>query len=151
MENIDNGFHAYYNIYLKYKIVKRGLSRSIKKGLRRALDIFFTGVFMIENVLKNVRAAENEAELIKGEAESAAAARRFEADEKSVKMAEAAKEEARQKADAVISEAEKQAEENYKKVQSDCQKQCRDLKNGLEKKIDELAREVFGGIKNGCC
>ena len=106
---------------------------------------------MIENVLKNVHATEDRAEFIKGEAESKAAAKRFDADAKAAQIEEQAKETAKSKAEAVISAAEKAAEENYEKTMLDCKKDCEDLKKRLSEKVESLAEEVYGGIVNGGC
>ena len=107
--------------------------------------------FMIEQVLKNVRAAEERAENIKAEAESKAAAKRFAADTEARRIAEEAKERARCEADAASDAAAKRAEEESAATQRTCEAQCEKLKADLESKVAALAKEIFGRAKDGGC
>ena len=106
---------------------------------------------MIEEVLKNVKEAEKRAEDMLNSANKQAADIKSAADDHCAEMLKNAKKEAREAYDKAIEEAHKFAEEHFESDLSDCKKAGEKLKHSLDKKVDELSKDIYGRIVNGGC
>ncbi len=138
---IDFYFRKIYNIYsLRKNFVTDG-SFSVAKN----------GKNMIEEVLKNVRAAEAEAENLIASAHEQASGIRLEAEEGASQTALNAAAQAKALYVNRISEAEKSAAENDEKEDKACALACEKMINDANAAAEDLSARVFSEIINGSC
>ena len=106
---------------------------------------------MIEEVLKKLRAAEAEAEAIVKDGEQRADLIRSEADSACLSVAERAKAVARAEDEKIMLAARAKAEKDREQADSAAKAECAALAAALDGKVNELALEIFKGVKNGGC
>ena len=104
---------------------------------------------MINEVLKNVRDAEEKADEIRKNAEEKAGRIRADADAYARENAAQAKKNVRAKRDNALVTAGLAAEREYLKTLSANETENAKMKEEYSSKTDELAKEIFGRIING--
>lgn len=106
---------------------------------------------MIEQVLQNVRKAEQAADEIKAAAEQKAEQRRLDADKESSATLANAKSVAKGKADKIKAAAIAEAEQNASRSREKCFGECKKLTEEKDALVSKLADEMLGRIKDGGC
>ena len=101
---------------------------------------------MIEEVLKNVKNAEAEAEKIIAAAEERAAEIKLSADNACAEILDKAKKESRAQSAITVKNAEIEADKAFNDAAKACEDDCERLKADTVGKVEKLAEEVFGRI-----
>ena len=105
---------------------------------------------MIEEVLKNVRLAEEQAENIKETAIANAEEKKLSAEKQAEAVLSDAKIKAKELVAKIMADAETSAAKNDEATKNQALLSCAKLKNTLEGKVEELSEKVLGGIADGC-
>lgn len=104
---------------------------------------------MIENVLKDVAAAEGKAAEIRRQADADGAKIVEDANETALKIKDAGAKKAKMSRLHTLNEAKAQADEEYSTAIAACEKECAKFINDNYSKIERYAAEIVGRIING--
>lgn len=104
---------------------------------------------MIEDVLKNVRAAEEKAALITGEAEAKAQELRATADRRAEELIASAKKNAKAERNNSLTRAAAAAESAAAQSADAVRAECLALKTRLDPEAESISAEIFRRLKDG--